>query len=136
MAQLVQLSEAASIALHSVAFIARSPGGYFSAHQVAESSGASENHIAKVLQRLVKAGILRSVRGPKGGFMLNRDASALTILDVYEAIEGRVEQSGCPLHRGSCPFRSCMFGGLLNRVNDEMVSYFRAKRIVDFAAER
>ncbi len=132
MAQMIQLSEAASIALHSVAFMARSPGNYFTAKEIAESSGASENHIAKVLQRLVKSGILRSVRGPKGGFALARPKTDLTFLDIYEAIEGRVQTGACPLHRGRCPFDRCMFGGLLNRVNREMLEYFRNKTIADF----
>ncbi|WP_455383486.1 RrF2 family transcriptional regulator [Salinispira pacifica] len=132
MGQMIQLSEAASIALHSVAFMARSPGDYFTARQIAASSGASENHIAKVLQRLVKSGILRSVRGPHGGFTLARPAEELTFLEIYETIEGRVAGGACPLHRGTCPFSRCIFGGLLNRVNAEVVDYFRSRKISDF----
>ncbi len=132
MAQLIQLSEAASIALHGVAFIARAPGDYFSARQIAESSGASENHIAKVLQRLVKAGVLRSVRGPHGGFALKRPSEEISFLEVYEAIEGKLSEGPCPLHRGACPFERCMFGGLLAKVNAEILEYFRAKKISDF----
>jgi Rrf2 family protein len=132
MGQMIQLSEAASIALHSVAFMARVPGDYFTAREIAESSGASENHIAKVLQRLVKSGILRSVRGPRGGFTLSRPKEELSFLEIYEAIEGRVTTGTCPLHRGTCPFDRCMFGGLLTRINREMLEYFRNKTIADF----
>lgn len=132
MGQMIQLSEAASIALHSVAFIARTPGDYFTARQIAESSGASENHIAKVLQRLVKSGILRSVRGPRGGFSLAKAREQITFLEIYEAIEGKVSSGSCPLHRGTCPFSKCIFGGMLNRVNAEILDYFRSKTIADF----
>jgi len=132
MAQMIQLSEAASIALHSVAYIARMPGNLFTAGQIAASSGASENHISKVLQRLVKAGILQSVRGPRGGFSLFRPRDEITFLEVYEAIEGRVVPGPCPLHRGTCPFTRCMFGGLLNKVNAEIVEYFKNRKIADF----
>ncbi len=132
MAQMIQLSEAASIALHSVAYIARAPGDLFTAKEIARSSGASENHIAKVLQRLVKAGILRSIRGPHGGFALQRAKEEITFLEIYEAIEGKVTASPCPLHRGTCPFERCMFGGLLTRVNNEIVQYFGSKKISDF----
>jgi len=132
MSQMIQLSEAASIALHGVAFIARAPGDYFTARQIAESSGASENHIAKVLQRLVKAGVLRSVRGPHGGFALQRPREEISFLEVYEAIEGKLTEGPCPLHRGTCPFKRCMFGDLLTKVNAELLDYFRAKKIADF----
>jgi len=132
MGQMIQLSEAASIALHSVAFMARAPEDWFTAGQIAASSGASGNHIAKVLQRLVKSGILRSVRGPHGGFALAKPKSELTFLEIYEAIEGRVSTGACPLHRGVCPFSKCIFGGMLNRVNAEIVDYFRNKTIADF----
>lgn len=132
MARLIQLSEAASIALHGVAFIARAPEEVFTVRQIAESSGASENHIAKVLQRLVKAGLLRSLRGPRGGFALQRPREEISFLEVYEAIEGRVTESPCPLHRGVCPFTRCMFGGLLSKVNAEILDYFRTKKISDF----
>ena len=129
MAQLIQLSEAASLAIHGAAFMAGRPGEPFSAKQLAVISGASEHHLAKVLQRLVKAGILFSVRGPKGGFSFARPPEEVTLLAVYEAIEGKLETGFCSLRRPSCLFGSCVFGDLLGRFNAEVAEYFKTTRI-------
>ena len=135
MARLIQFSEAASLALHGAAFMALSPEKAFSARRIAERAGVSENHLVKVLQRLVKAGLLASVRGPKGGYRFAVPPGDISLLEVYEAVEGRLETSFCPARRSSCVFRGCLFGGILDRLNGEIAEYFRNTRLVDFAAE-
>jgi Rrf2 family protein len=95
MSGIVHLSEAASIALHTATVMARAPERYLTVHELAEQLPVSESHLAKVLQRLVKAGLVDSLRGPKGGFLLRRSPDETTLLDVYEAIEGRLSAPGC-----------------------------------------
>lgn len=84
----MQFSKATLLALHSVMMLAGAGDELLSTAQMAKSAGVSEAHLAKVLQRLGKAGLVRSVRGPKGGFSLARPAEEMTLLDVYEAMEG------------------------------------------------
>jgi Rrf2 family protein len=132
MSRLLQLSEAASLALHGAALIAAHPGELFSVRRIAETAGASEHHLSKVLQRLVKAGILTSVRGPKGGFVLAVPAESVSLLEIYEAIEGRTAVGACPVHRPSCPFQGCMFGGLFGKLNRDVVEYFKMKKLSEF----
>lgn len=55
------------------------------------------SYLAKVLQGLVKAGIVESRRGAKGGFSLRRDPKAITLLDVVNAVEPIPRILGCPL---------------------------------------
>ena len=136
MAHLIQLSEAASIALHSVALMAGSPNSLFSVKQIAQRSGVSVNHLAKVMQRLVKAGILSSSRGPKGGFSMALPLEQVSLLDIYEAIEGRLNNSPCPLNRGKCIFAECMFGSMLSNLNQEVSDYLKNKKISDFAPNK
>jgi Rrf2 family protein len=132
----IQLSEAVSLALHGAAFIAANPDGPVTAKRLAEDGAVSENHLAKVLQRLVKAGLLRSIRGPRGGFVLAVPAETVTLLDVYEAVEGRIASSGCPVHRTSCPFEGCILGGLPGRFNREAADYFGNKKLSDIAVRK
>lgn len=81
MSRIISLSEASSIAIHSMVLIAASNEN-LNVLKIAERTGASKHHVAKILQRLVKEGYLGSNRGPSGGFFLKRAADEITLLDV------------------------------------------------------
>ena len=70
MGNLVRISEPASLSLHAAALLARRPGERTSNQEIASALHVSEHHLAKVLQQLGKAEIVRSTRGPRGGFEL------------------------------------------------------------------
>jgi Rrf2 family nitric oxide-sensitive transcriptional repressor len=86
---LIRLNTSTTLALYAVYELALAPSGLLSAAAIAERYGASEHHVAKVLQQLARAGICRSVRGAGGGFRLDRDARAITMLDIVELFEPR-----------------------------------------------
>jgi Rrf2 family transcriptional regulator, nitric oxide-sensitive transcriptional repressor len=88
-----------------------------------------------VLQQLVKFNYLKSVRGPSGGFVLNMHPSELTILDIYQAIEGKIETPQCPLDRQICPFNKCLMGGMVKNVTDQFKSYFEGQTLEKFVNE-
>lgn len=131
MAKLVQLSEAASLAIHAMVMIARN-NKHVNVNSIAQEMGASRNHLAKVLQQLVKYNFLRSVRGPSGGFVLNRPPSQITLLDIYEAIEGRIDIHECPLDRQICPFNKCLMGGVVKDVTLQIKDYFGDQTLEKF----
>ena len=58
------------------------------AARLAEYHGVPAAYLAKNLQALVRAGLVESVPGPKGGFRLAQAPSGITLLDVVEAIDG------------------------------------------------
>ncbi len=113
---MLKVSEAASLALHAAAFLAGRPGEVVTTGEVASVLDVSENHLSKVLQRLAKAGLVRSTRGPRGGFMLSRSPDDLTLLEVYEAIEGPLGTTNCLFSRPVCN-GECILGDLLTDVN-------------------
>jgi Rrf2 family protein len=118
MSKIFALSEASSIAIHSMVLIARAEAG-MNAVKIAEFTGFSKNHIAKVLQRLVKSDLLKSVRGPSGGFSMKKDPKDLTLLDIYQAIEGPIELNDCPLAYEICNFERCLMGNVINKLTSE-----------------
>ena len=63
----LHFSVATSLGLHAMAFISSQPGRLISAREIAAALDGSEAHLHKILQLLVKAKILKSARGPKGG---------------------------------------------------------------------
>jgi len=113
MSQILAVSEAATIALHAAAILAANRGHLVSAHQIVERIGVSGAHLSKVLQRLAKQGIVESVRGPKGGFRLAREPTDVTLLNVYEAVEGTLELTTCLMSEPLCGDLGCMFGSVL-----------------------
>ncbi len=122
MSKIFALSEASSIAIHSMVLIARSRDG-INAVKIAEVTGFSKNHIAKVLQRLVKNDMLKSVRGPSGGFSLKMDPSKITLLDIYQSIEGPLDVGECPLSYELCGFDRCLMGTVVNRLTSEFKKF-------------
>ena len=136
MAGAFHLSEMLSLALHSMVYIATSDMEYVNVKQIAQATGASEAHLSKVLQRLVKGRILRSVRGPKGGFMLEKTPEEINFLQIYEMIEGPVDSEGCPNHRRECPFAYCIFRGIPEKLNRQFIHYLTNTHLNEFIGNR
>ena len=101
------------------------------AKQLANITGSSLNHLSKVMQLLVKNGYLVSNRGPTGGFILRRPAEDITLLEVYEFIEGTVDCKICGITVDTCPFVSCVFGNSAEIFSEEFTGYLRNTRISD-----
>ena len=123
MSRIVTFSEASSLAIHAVVLIAQSDNELINVNKIAEATGASKNHLAKVMQRLVKQGIVSSLRGPNGGFKMKLDPKEVTLYDVYVSIEGPITLEGCPLERPVCPFEKCIMGGIIHKVTNDLKKY-------------
>ena len=78
----LHFSVATSLALHAMAFISSQPDRLVSAREIASALDGSEAHLHKVLKLLVKAKILKSVRGPKGGVMLRKPVENIKLIDI------------------------------------------------------
>lgn len=131
MSGVINLSEMVSLALHSMVYIAGSDKKLLHAKEIAEATGASEAHLVKVLQRLVKVNFLSSVRGPKGGFALGKLPEEITLLDIFEAIEGPLNIEGCPMNNKVCAFNACILGGVPEKVSKEFKDYLETQRLSD-----
>lgn len=131
MSKIFALSEASSIAIHGMVLIARSPNG-INAAKIAEITGLSKNHIAKVLQRLVKNDMLKSVRGPAGGFTLKKDPASITLLDIYQSIEGNLDVGDCPLSYDLCGFERCLMGSVVNKLTTEFRTFLEEKTLQSY----
>lgn len=107
--------------------------GPLSARMAADRLGVSEAHLSKVLQRLTRAGLLTSTRGPKGGFALCRDPESVSLLEVFEAIEGPVEPAACLFGIPLCDGASCVLGKVIVDVNNTLFEYLAEKTLADIS---
>lgn len=124
MAKIFSLSEAASIAIHSMVLIARSEN-MMNVNKIAERTGSSKHHVAKILQRLVKEDYLKSIRGPHGGFALLKAPEEITLLEIYETIEGSLAVTECPMDNPICPFEKCILGNIVSEMTTKFREYLK-----------
>ncbi len=129
MSKIVSISEAASIAIHVMVVIARSGNTNMNVNRLSDLTGASKNHIAKVMQRLVRLNFVKSTRGPAGGFVLNMPASEISLLSIYESVEGPMEMPDCPFDNKICPFHTCLMNGIVHKLTDEIHDYFKDQKL-------
>jgi Rrf2 family protein len=108
----IKFTEAASLALHAMALLAADRDRRFQIQDIAGALRVSPSHLAKVLQRLAKIGLIRSVRGRAGGFVLARDPEAITALEIYEAVEGPLAIRQCLFPEPQC-HGDCILGDTL-----------------------
>ena len=131
MSGIVALTEAASIGLHSMVLIARSDE-VVNVSKISEFIGSSRHHVAKIMQRLSKRGFVSSNRGPSGGFVLKKLPRDISLLDVYEAIEGPLAVQTCPMNREICPFGECLLGDLSYRMSGEIKEFLEGRTLEDY----
>jgi len=132
MNNLVNVSEGSYLALHGLALIARSSPERMNVKTLAKMLYASEAHLAKVFQKLSKADLVKSVRGPAGGFELNHPAEEISFLDIFETLEGKVILGDCPFGKPNCYFNSCIFNNELNRISLDIYETFKRIKLSDY----
>ncbi len=86
----MKFSLATGYALRALAFLANGDGRPVASRDIAWAYGLPEKFLVKALKPLVSAGILRSLKGPNGGYRLAKPAGDITLLEVVEAAEGSV----------------------------------------------
>ena len=101
------LSKTAEYALRTAVWLAQSPEKPASADHLAEVTQVPRRYLHKVVQDLVRAGLVRSQPGPGGGYSLDRPPKNITILDVVNAVAPLERIRHCPLglpsHTRLCP---------------------------------
>lgn len=136
MSEIVRISDAASIGMHAMMLLAaKSHGEPLSAVSVAETLGVSKAHLAKVFQRLAKAHLVKSTRGPQGGFVLGRSADTIPIMEIYEVLEGPFGETGCLLGEPVCDGDCCLLGGKIAELHDELKRYLERTRLSELCTK-
>ena len=108
------------LALRATLYLAFQPPGKLSpVYEIARGTGLSAPYLAKIMRRLICAGLVRAFRGPGGGLELGKEPEAITLWAVVQAMDGPAheepcvlglracsEQNPCPLHERWAPLRA------------------------------
>lgn len=77
----------------------RAADGPLSARDLAEGEGLPRDYVEQILLRLRRAGLVESVRGTKGGYLLAHDPTSISVKDVIEAAEQHTFEVNCDMHQ-------------------------------------
>jgi Rrf2 family protein len=135
---MLRLSKKADYALMAMKHLAlRGDRGSSSAREIASQYDIPIELLAKVLQRLVRRGLLASQQGTRGGYQLARVPGQISVADVIQAVEGPVSVTACSsTDDGSCEqFSKCNVRDPLRRVRERILAALGECTIAELAAE-
>jgi len=134
---MLRLSKKADYALMAMKHLAvRGDRGSSSAREIAEQYGIPIELMAKVLQRLVRRGLLISHQGTHGGYQLAGMPAQISVADVIQAIEGPVTVTACSTDEGQCEqFSKCNVRDPLFRVRDRILAALGECTIAELASD-
>ena len=121
---MLRLSKKADYALMAMKHLAtHTDVASTSARAIAEEYNIPLELMAKVLQRLARRGLLTSHQGTRGGYRLSRAASAISVADIIQAIDGPLTVTACSTEDDNCgQYAKCSVRDPLWRIKDRIVS--------------
>lgn len=103
---------------------------------ISEKEGISLKYLGQIAISLKAAGLIRTVRGFKGGNLLSKEPSQYSLLEIIEAIEGQISLIECVTEQGSCSRENkCLTRTIWADLNDTVRSKLREKSLGDLLAE-
>jgi Rrf2 family protein len=134
---MLRLSKKADYALIAMKHLAqRTDVVSTSAREIAENYDIPIELMAKVLQRLVRTGLLASQQGTRGGYSLSRQAADISVADVIQAIDGPFTVTACSTEDSGCEqYDKCSIRDSLWRIRERILSALGTVTLAEMAAE-
>jgi Rrf2 family protein len=93
-----------------------------------------KDFLAKIMRQLVQAELVQSIRGPRGGYKLNRPAYEISVLEVVEAVEGPIFLNHCLDDGDPCSIEArCSMMSVWERAQQAMTEVLRTTLLSDIA---
>lgn len=128
-------SQTVEYALRAVAFLAGQSPAAKTTDQIAVATKVPKAYLSKVLQELVRGGIVHSQRGLGGGMTLVKTPGALSVLEVVNAVDPICRIQECPLGLASHGSRLCPLHKRMDAVLEQTENTFRNTTIGEILAE-
>ena len=105
---MLQLTRDGEYAVRAILHLSSQPVGQVTlVNEIAEAQDVPKSYLSKIMQHLVKSGLVKSRRGARGGFILAKPADQITLREAIEAIEGPIHLNVCLIKRVNVPGMRC-----------------------------
>ncbi|WP_144510063.1 Rrf2 family transcriptional regulator [Bacillus sp. FJAT-22090] len=130
----MKYSKATNYALHTMVYLTLAPKNQtVGVDQLAKVQNLSPTYLSKILTKLVKAGLIESTPGVKGGYSIKKHTTDITFLDVIYAIEGRMSLFSCSLEHSETKNGECIIENVMIAAEKRMTDELANKLIHDIA---
>ena len=135
---MLRLSKKADYALIAMKHLALKAGApSTSAREIAEQYDIPIELLAKVLQRLVRTGLLVSTQGTRGGYTLSRPPKAISVADVIQAIDGPLTVTACSTENHDCEqYSKCSVRDPLWQIRERIAAALGTVTLFEMAADQ
>ncbi len=135
MQHVLRISRKIDYGLRAMIYLASvAAGAVVPFREIARQMAVPEDFLAKILKTLVDAGLVRSARGPHGGYVLTRSPAEVSFLDVIEAVEGPVALNTCLDGEDACGHSPlCTMTAVWKLGQEKMLDVYRQAKLADVA---
>jgi Rrf2 family protein len=130
---LMQIPRRVDYGLRAVIYLSgQDPERCCSIAEISGNQGVPKNFLEKIIQDLIRKGLIKSKRGSCGGYMLARSPDAISFYDVIEAIEGPIAVNACMDQHANCDqLPRCTMVGVWSEVQRKVIEVFTGTTIAD-----
>jgi Rrf2 family protein len=136
---MLRLSKKADYALIAMKHLAlsRDSAVSVSAREIAEQYDIPIELMAKVLQRLVRSGLLVSTQGTRGGYTLRRPAASISVAEVIQSIDGPLTVTACSTENSECEqYSKCNIRDPLWQIRERIAAALATVSVAELAADQ
>lgn len=131
----LSLGRRADYALRAALDLARHTGTRRKSREIGDEMDVPMTYLPQIMAELVRSGLVESVAGPRGGYVLARTPAAVSLLEVIEAVEGDPVSTECVLRGGPCRWDGiCAIHVPWFRAQQAMLDRLGATTLADVAA--
>ena len=112
--------------------MAKDQANMHAAQEVSDETGITQPTVSKILKLLVRAKVVTSVRGAKGGYLLARSPEKITVAAVINALEGPIALTECSVSHKHCDQASgCDIQGNWGLINQKIFNALESVTLAD-----
>ncbi len=129
---MLKLSKLTDYATVILSYMAKDQTNMHAAQEVSDETGITQPTVSKILKLLVRAKVVTSVRGAKGGYLLARSPEKITVAAVINALEGPIALTECSASHKNCDQASgCDIQGNWGLINQKIFNALESVTLAD-----